>query len=98
MSIKLIKLVSGEELIAKVEECVAALKLFDIAILVPIQVDDEGNTSIALMPWLPHADTEKGVDISNTHILCSLTPNKNIESQYRKATSGIITPDTDLEL
>ncbi len=98
MSIHIIKLVSGEELIAKVlDEGETDMVISDVIIMVPVQLDEEGTTSIVFLPWMVHADIEDGVCIKKTHILCSPLPKKEVADKYKQAISNIIQPDTNLQ-
>jgi len=92
MSVKIIKLVTGEEIIAKVEIAnnEGFLKIADPVAIVPIP-NEEGQTSIAFIRWLPYSKEGSPIELQERHIVYNVLPNPELESSYREFTSGIIT-------
>lgn len=83
MEIKCLKLVSGEELLAKVTTEVDAITVED-----PCVVAIMGEGKLALIPWLPLAEKPVAT-IGNAHIIHSYVPSEQLISHYRQQTSGI---------
>jgi hypothetical protein len=76
MNVKLFRLNSGEEILARFEEQTDSWLLKDPAILIPV---GEGN--IGLMPWLMYSKAAKGVTIPKTFIAFTVEPLDEFQSQ-----------------
>jgi small nuclear ribonucleoprotein (snRNP)-like protein len=87
----LLKLVSGEEIIGKLEDAndSDALILEDVRELM-IQQTGQGQIGIALVPWMAGAP-DNSVKVFRTHIVGSLVSDvpKQLEDAYLQQTSGI---------
>lgn len=87
--IKLIRLRSGEELIAKIsktDESIVTLK--NVTILIPTQ-----SNSIALTPFMPYTKIdESGVDIPLSEIMFTLDPVDDLLNRYKEIHGDLITP------
>jgi hypothetical protein len=75
MEIKVVKLISGEEVIAGVEEADGFVTLHKPAKLVMTQ---QGP---GMMPWSPLMSSEK-VQIDNTHVMCKFDLELEIRNAY----------------
>lgn len=97
-NIKLIRLVTGEELLANVveqkanpfnlldkKEIICALKLEKPVILVVTQ-----KKSIALAPWCPYADID-GVIIDLKHVMFYVNIDPDLANHYIQTVTGIVT-------
>ena len=82
-TIKSLKLISGEELLAKVEEHDTEVKVTDPVIVAPV-----GEGKLALIPWLPLAEKPEAT-IRKMFIIHSYVPNEQLVNHYRQQTSGI---------
>ncbi len=82
MSVKILKLVNGDEVISDVEE-----KSGDIILTNPAKLlmfpTEAGGMSMALMPWAPYTD-QKEFPISETHVLTTIEPDTNLRNEYSK--------------
>ena len=88
MNIKVIRLVSGEELIGEWNEEKTIIN--NPVIMVPIAKDQLG-----FQPWIPYSDDED-VKLKDQHIMTVLTPDKKLQNEYNKVYgSGLIMPDAD---
>lgn len=97
MNIKMLKLLSGEEIIAEVEE------QDDVVILKhPIQFTavptEDGGQSMGAVQWPSLGKVgDEGIPMSRNHIVCMLPPIDQVyklyDSQYG---SGLITPTSSL--
>ena len=88
MNIQLVRLSSGEELIADVTVEENSLLLKKPVILLPT-----GQQSVGIVPWLPYADMENGVSISNNFILFFIPPHGDLINEYNSAFgNGLVVP------
>jgi hypothetical protein len=88
---KLIRLVSGEEVIAKVvEETAQGLQIEKPAILLPA-----GQGRLALVPWLPYGEAES-MFLPEKVIAFSILPKKDLSNEYSNMTSGLVVPDSKM--
>ena len=88
MNIKVIRLVSGEELIGEWNEEKTIIN--NPVIMVPIAKDQLG-----FQPWIPYSE-EEDVQLKEQHIMTVLIPDKKLQNEYNKVYgSGLIIPDAD---
>lgn len=92
MTLKVIKLVTGEELLAemKVMDEAPAFQLTNITQLRMIPTMT-GQAQIALLPY-PLASSDKDMIIAEQHVVYCVNPNEDFVEQYRQAFSDIVTP------
>lgn len=77
MSVKIIRLISGEELIANVTETENTIHLKDASVLIP---SPEGK--LLLARWLPYAITDGGVTLEKKHIVFTIDPQKELAEHF----------------
>ena len=88
MSIKVVRLVSGEELIGDWNEEKTIIN--NPVIMVPIAKDQLG-----FQPWIPYSDQED-IQLKEQHIMTVLTPDKKLQNEYNRVFgSGLIVPEDD---
>lgn len=87
MSVKLIRLTTGEEILAKCETTAVGFVLKDPAIIVPV-----GQGKLGFAKWLPYAQTEKGVEIPSNFVMFHLDPDIELVNQYTSMVSGLVVP------
>jgi hypothetical protein len=93
MNVKVFRLNSGEEVLARFEEQADAWLLKDPAILVPV-----GQGQIGLMPWLMYTKAAKGVTIPKSFIAFIVDPLDELKSQYDSSLNkGLVTPSKSVE-
>ena len=86
--VKIVRLTSGEELIAKTEETDTHVTLKKPAILIPA-----GKDQLAFGQWLPYADIKDGIEISKEYVVFIVEPMDELSSQYEESFgSGLIVP------
>ena len=86
--IQLVRLVSGEEILAKIEEGDGFVKFEKPHIIIPTQ-----GKGIALMPWCPYSTIQDdGVTVPNDKIVFIAEPHKELEKEYTTMVSGIEIP------
>lgn len=87
MNVKVFRLNSGEEILARFEEKETTWLLKDPAILVPV-----GQGQIGLMPWMMYTKASKGVEISKSFIAFTVDPLDELKSQYDSSLNkGLVT-------
>ena len=86
MNVKIVKFVSGEELIGEWDEETNVIK--NPVVMIPVSKEQ-----IAFQPWLPYAeDKEYILKESQIHVVAN--PSSTIANEYnRMYGSGIVVPD-----
>ena len=90
-NIQLIRLSSGEELIADVDLNSApadTVIVKDAIVLIPA-----GEGKIGFMPFMPYTKAKDGVEIDTKWIMFMVDPIQEMVEQHRNATSQIAIPD-----
>jgi len=86
--VKIVRLTSGEELIAKVEETDTNVTLKKPAILIPA-----GKDQLAFGQWLPYANIKNGIEISKDYVVFVIDPMNELVAQYEESFgSGLVVP------
>ena len=86
MNVKIIRLVSNEELIGDWNEKTKTVT--NPVVMIPVAKDQLG-----FQPWIPYAEDEQ-VPLKEEHIVVVLTPDKKLENEYNRVYgSGLIVPD-----
>lgn len=86
--IKLVRLTTGEELLARCENTATGFIVRDPMILVPM-----GQGKLGFAKWLPYANTDKGVEIASAYVMFTLDPDAELTTQYQSASSGLVLPN-----
>ena len=85
MNVKIVKLISGEELIGEFDEKTNAIT--NPVVMIPVN-----NEKIAFGPWMPYSE-DKSFNLKKEQIQIIATPSKVITNEYNKAFgSGIVIP------
>lgn len=98
-NIKLVRLITGEELIAEVV-LDTGLKLTiknPIRIVVMPSKGNPQQPTIGFAPWMEFAE-EKEFVLDTSHILAIMTPIKEFITQYNTTFSGLVVPQSSLLL
>ncbi len=82
--VKLLRLISGEEIIAKVEKTENGYSISKPVLLIPTK---DGN--LGLTNWMPYVEIP---DISDVSIVFVGTPIKEMITQYDSLVSGLVVP------
>ena len=86
--VQLVRLVSGEEVLAKIESVGEATKFNKPHLIIPTQ-----GKGIALMPWCPYSNIqEEGVMVPTEKIMCITTPATELENEYTRMVTGVEIP------
>ena len=85
MNVKIVKLISGEELIGEFDEKTNVIT--NPVVMIPVN-----NKSIGFGPWMAYSE-DKSFILKEEHIQIIATPSKVITNEYSKAFgSGIVIP------
>ena len=88
MNIKIVRIISGEELIGDYDEKTQTIT--KPVVMVPVAKDQLG-----FAPWLPYV-VEDEVLLKEQHIITVLTPDNKLQNEYNRIYgSGILMPDTE---
>ena len=90
-SIKIIRLSTGEELIADVEKTSDSYVLKDVAILIPTQ-----QNSLGLAPFMAYSEASKGMTVASQFVMFEVDPVKDLKNQYQQMFSKVMTPESKL--
>ena len=88
MNVKIVKMISGEEIIGEFDEITSIITN-------PVAMIPVSKEKIAFQPWLPYAeDTEYKLKHEQIHVVA--TPSSTIVSEYNRIYgSGIVMPGDD---
>ena len=89
MNVKIVRLISGEELIGDWDE--EKKIIINPVVMIPI-----AKAQLGFQPWIPYAEEEE-VPLKEEHIVVVLTPDKKLQNEYSRVYgSGLIVPDENL--
>lgn len=97
MAVRIIRLLTGEEILGDVVEADSS---GFVRVNNPTQINampnpKTGNMDIHMAPFLP-LSKEKYIDLVANHVLCQYEPVKDIANKHIQMYSGIILPGDDL--
>lgn len=75
--VKIVRLISGEEIIANVTQTETDITLKNASVLIP---SPEGK--LLLAKWLPYADTENGITLEKKHLVFVINPQKELADHF----------------
>ena len=85
--VQIVRLSTGEEVVAKVVYDKGFYTLTDGILLVPA-----GEGKIGMVPFVPYAE-RKPISIAENHVMFEAEPMDELKRQVIEATSGIVMPD-----
>ena len=90
MNIRVVRLISGEELIGDWNE--EKYTITNPVVMLPV-----GKDQLGFSPWIPYVEEEE-VPLKEQHILAILTPDTKLQNEYSRVYgSGLVMPE-DSEL
>lgn len=93
MNVKLFRLNSGEEVIARFSETDTHYNLKDPAVLIPMQ-----QGQIGIMPWMMYVNTSDGLNIPKTFVVFAVDPVDELKGQYDASLNkGIVAPSKSVK-
>ena len=95
MAIKLLRLKSGEDVVAEVEESEDSVMLDNPAVIMPMGDPRGGNVQWGFTPWAMFSN-DKMIQVQREWIVFISEPAKDIVNNYRQAFgSGIVVPEVN---
>lgn len=88
MVTKIVRLISGEELIAKVDP--QSENTPKLIVKSPMQLVPTGQGQIAIIPWCMFGTQGGEIAINATHVVYVVEPETEIRNEYAKHTSGLV--------
>ena len=89
MNVKIVRLISGEELIGDWDK--EKKIIINPVVMIPI-----AKAQLGFQPWIPYAEEEE-VPLKEEHIVVVLTPDKKLQNEYNRVYgSGLIVPDENI--
>ena len=90
MNIKLVKLVTGEEIICEYEEEENKV-ILENPVMMEVVPTEEGLSVAMTFPWMMISDKET-FELNKNHVLCDVNPPEKLANQYNaQFGSGIVT-------
>ena len=91
---KLIRLVTGEEVIASIEENTTdnTVTIKEGVMLLPA-----GEGKIGMIPFMPYSDGSP-ITVSKTHVMFMTNPSEELYRQVLRTTTGLETPSPNLSI
>lgn len=90
-NVRLIRMNTGEEVLARVLDETNGYTIKTPAIIVPV-----GEGRIMLAPWLPYAETDNMV-VPTSAVAFVVTPKPEMTKNYIEATSKLVLPETEVK-
>ena len=87
MNVKIVKRVNSEEILCElVSQDDEVTKVKNPSLLVP------HNNSVAMVPYMPFANYDKGLDIPSEQIMFVVDVRAEVEKQFKDQINPIVTP------
>ena len=86
--VKILKLITGEELLARVTETRDLLELDNPMTLQAVPTNQQGQTGFALVPWLMSGKSTT-ISISINHVIAQDDPKDQAEKNYLAQVTGL---------
>ena len=95
-NIKIVKLVTGEEVLTDLVEAGDKLTLRNATriVVMPNKMDPQ-QPNVGLAPWAQFSD-DKDISIDRSHVIAIMEPIKEFKTQYQAAFSGLSIPQSKL--
>ena len=90
--VKLLRLSTGEDIIAKVGENDQGVSLNKPFVIIPTQSAPGKPVQLMMTPYMPYADDDL-ITIAMDKVVTTVKPKKEILASYQKNTSSILTPE-----
>ena len=93
--VKVLRLSTGEDVIAKVDSGSEYHTLEKPFVIIPTQSAPGQPVQLMMTPYMPYADEDK-ITIAQDKVVTTVKPKKEILASYQKNTSSILTPNAEL--
>ena len=94
-NVRVIRLQTGEDVIADLEEGSELHTLKKAFVIIPMQSKPGQPVQLMMTPYMPYADEDK-IIIAQDKVVTTVKPKKEILASYQKNTSSILTPNSEL--
>ena len=94
MSIKIVKIVTGEEIIGDVSETLDG----KIVIKEPVTLGMVERNQIGFIGYMPYADLKQGLTLDASRVVFTVPVDPKLETEYQAAFSKVIVPKKGLTL
>lgn len=97
MSIKIIKLITGEELLGEIlpsSEVICKVKNPVRIVVMPNKIDPK-TPNIGFAPWAEFSDDKEFI-LDKSHVLAIMTPINEFVNQYNTMFGGLVVPKSNL--
>lgn len=91
-AVKIIKFMNNQEIIAKVLDGGSSQLLVQSPLALQPLRTGESSMSIGLMPFSWGGDNREPIALNADHVLCVMSPEEELKSQYLAALSGLSLP------
>lgn len=96
--VKILRLVNGEDVIAKVTPYKGCQQLLEHPMQIMLTATPTGY-GVSVGPWVPpYAKATDKIVIGDDGILCAFDPDPEMENAYNAKTGGIVTPPVGIVL
>ena len=89
--VKVIRMTTGEDVIAKVGENDGGISLNKPFVIIPQQLGPGKPVQLMMTPYMPYADDDT-ITIAMDKVVTTVKPKKEILASYQQNTSSILTP------
>jgi hypothetical protein len=99
-NIKLLKLITGEEVLAEVSDSIVSDKILiknAVRVVVMPNKLDPKTPNVGFAPWADFSD-DKTVTLDKSHIIAIMSPIKEFVNQYNSMFGGLVVPTSNLIL
>ena len=86
--VKILKMITGEEVMARITEERDLITLDNPMTLQPVPTNQQGQMGVALVPWLMSGKSEK-ITISISHVIAQDDPKDQAEKNYLANVTGL---------
>jgi hypothetical protein len=101
LNVKLIRLLTGEELVTEVinedDKQVVIKNPIRVVVMPNASRDPKAAPTIGFAPWIEFAEDNK-IELDKSHVLYVLTPVQEFINQYNTIHGGIVAPSSKLIL
>ena len=94
-NVKLLKLITGEEILAEVIKNYDTVTIKNVLRIVIIPGRDPSAPTVGLAGWAQFAKDDE-ITLDKSHIIAIMDPIDQFVEQYRQQFSGLVTPSSQL--
>lgn len=96
MTVKALKLASGDEIIGEiVTETTTEITLKN-AVLVAIQQSPDGRAALGFLPFMPYLGKDKNITFKSANVMVLEEVDDQMKNQYNSVFGGIVVPPKQL--